>query len=115
MDYYSARLLFIILVGAPRASRRHDYDESVVVFRARSYDAAFRRALALGRAKEGSYKNHQGETVRWALVAVETLDRVGRVLDGKEVASKLHARLSKLPISPRKSFHPEKSKPSNSI
>jgi hypothetical protein len=53
--------------------------------------------------------------VRWALVAVETLDRVGRKVDGMEVSSKIHARVSKGPLSPRKRFQPEKSTPSNSV
>jgi hypothetical protein len=49
MNYYGARLLFIILVDNGRPSRRNHYDESVVIFRARNYDHAFRRALDLGR------------------------------------------------------------------
>ena len=115
MDFYSARLLYIILVGTKRATKRCSYDDSVVVFRARSYAHAFRRAIELGRKSETSYKNHRGETVRWALVEVENLDFVGKVIDGVEVASRLHSRTSRTPVGPRRRFHPERSRPNNSF
>lgn len=115
MDFYSARLLFVILVDSGRPARRQSYDDSVIVFRAKSYRHAFRRALELGRKQEASYKNHRGEKVRWALVAIESLDLVGPSIDGREVASRLHVRVSQRPMSPKKRFHPEKSKPGNSF
>jgi Domain of unknown function (DUF4288) len=115
VDFYSARLLYIILVDTKRATRRHHYDDSVVVFRARNYAHAFRRALELGRKQESSYKNHRDENVRWALVEVENLDLVGKVIDGVEVASRLHSRTSQKPVPPRKQLRPERSKPSESF
>src|ERR1044072_2369126 len=109
MSYYSARLLFIILVDDGRPKKKNDYDESVFVFRARDFDQAFERALEIGRAQEKSYRNGTGQNVRWALVEISTLDYVGRKLDGVAVASRLHSRISSAPISYNRSFHPEKS------
>jgi hypothetical protein len=115
MIYYSAKLLFIILVDDGNARRKNHYGESILVFKARDFDHAFTRALELGRAQERTYKNVKGKDVRWALVEVIDLDCVGRRLDGVEVSSKLHARISKKPIFHRHRFHPERSRPGQSI
>lgn len=100
MDFYSARLLFIILVADGLGRKRNHYDESVIVFRARDFEDAFKRALALGKKKESEYKNNKGQQVRWALVRILTLDWIGSKVDGKEVASKLHYRTSAERIPP---------------
>ena len=115
MEFFSARLLYIILVDDGRSRKRNHYDDSIIVFRARNLEHAFKRALALGRERESTYKNQLGQTVRWALVSIENLDWVGRKVDGKEVASNLHYRTSKRAISPKRSFHPERSKPDGSL
>ena len=115
MGFYSARLLYIILVDDGRSRKRNHYDESVVVFRARDFDHAMERSLEIGRANEITYKNDKDQNVRWALVEVVNLDEVGRKVDGAEVASELHYRTSKVAISPRRRFRPEKSKPSESF
>jgi len=113
MTYYSARLLYVILVGDGRARRRVHCDETVVVFRARDPFDAFDRALEVGRARETEYRNHLGQRVRWALAEVSTIDRIGRRLDGAEVASKLHYRVLSKPISVGTRLHPERSRPGN--
>lgn len=115
MDFYSAKLLYIILVDDGKARKRNHYDESVIVFRAKDLDHAFERALELGKAKEIKYKNTKKQDVRWAFVEILTLDWVGRKVDGQEVASNLHYRVSKTAISPRKKFNPDKSVPDGSF
>jgi hypothetical protein len=114
MDYYSSRLLFVILVDDGRPRRRNHYDESIVVFRARDFQRAFERALELGLAAEHQYKNGRGQSVRWALVEVSTLDQIGRQLDGHEISSRLHDRTSPVTIPFGARFSPKKSKPSQS-
>src|SRR4051812_26481167 len=98
--FYSARLLFIILVEGGPGKKRNHYDETVVVFKAASFDEAFARALTLGRKSETNYRNDDGHLVRWALVRVINLDWVGATIDGKEVASVLHYRVDKKAIPP---------------
>ena len=115
MEFYSARLLYIILVNDGRAKKRNHYDEVVIVFRARDINSAFKRALQLGRAQETKYLNHRKRAVRWALVKIKNLDCVGKKVDGKEVASNLHYSVSKNSIAPTTQFHPEKSKPEGSL
>jgi hypothetical protein len=115
MDFYSARLLFVILVADGPGRKRNHYDDSIVVFRAKDFGHAFKRALQLGRKRESDYKNDRGQRVRWALVKILNLDHVGRTVDGKEVASSLHYRTSREQIPPSRTFHPERSKPEGSF
>ena len=114
MSFYSARLLYLILVNDGRPKRRQQSDETVVVFRARGYEHALERALALGRLREDTYKNQYGQTVRWAFAEVLALDYIGPSVDGAEVASILGYRTFPRAMSPRARFHPEQSMPSTS-
>jgi hypothetical protein len=111
MEYWSARLTFIVLVNDGRLRKRHTYDDSVVVFRARDFCHAFDRALELGHSQETEYRNVYGQKVRWALVKVVKLQCVGPRLDGREISSLLEVRRSKEPIPYNRRFHPERLKP----
>ncbi len=114
-DFYSARLLFISLLESGQAKKSNLYDDYVIVFRATGFDHAFKRALDIGKGQEITYKNAFGQTVRWALVEIVNLDCVGKRIDGREVASKLHRRITKEPIALTKRFQPERSKPHESF
>lgn len=114
-DFYSARLLYVIMVHEGTARRRNLHDESVIVFRAKDFQDAFQRALELGRAQETEYKNGKGQKVRWVLAEITTLDFIGRKIDGKEVSSRLHDRVGRKRISSGQKFRPERSKPNNSF
>jgi hypothetical protein len=109
--YYSAWLVFIILVDDGRPRKTHTYDDSVVVFRARDYEHAFERSLEMGRAQETEYMNQDGRQVRWAFVEVVKLKRIGRRVEGQEVSSLLDRRRSDSAIPYGKRFRPERSKP----
>jgi hypothetical protein len=115
VNFYSARLSLVILVDDGKPRKTNTWDEIVITFRARDFDHAFDRALEIGRSHEAEYRNAYDQRVRWALVEVETLDRVGRRLDGAEVASRLKSRRSKKAIPFGTRFHPEKSEPGQSF
>jgi hypothetical protein len=109
MGYYSARVFVICMVDDGKPRRRYTCDYPFFVFRAKSREQAFERALALGKNQETRYKNHKGQWVRWALVEVEAIKRLGRRLDGVEIGSLMDAHRSAQPISFGKRFHPERS------
>ena len=115
MVYYSARLLFIILVDDGKAKKKNDYDESVILFKARDFAHAFERALEIGKVQEKMYQNGKGQDVRWVLTEIINLDIIGRKLDAVEVSSKIHSRVTAEPISPKQRFRPERSKPNPSF
>jgi hypothetical protein len=111
--WYSAKLRFATMI----AGKGHNHlTDSVYLFRATSFDTAFKRALAIGRKAETRYKNDFSETVARKLMAIVTLDVIqARDLDGAEISSDpIFLRGSqRLPAGTR--FSPEKSKPTQSI
>ena len=115
MDFYSARLSLVVLVDDGRPRKTHTWDEVVIVFRAKDFTHAFRRALEIGRTHETEYFNCRGQKVRWALVEVENVDRVGRRVDAAEVASRLSRRRSKEVIPFDTVFRPADSEPGQSF
>jgi hypothetical protein len=65
-------------------------DEVVHVFRAPDRDAAFLRALALGRGHEAEYLNDKGAVVQWRFERVVKLQGFSAEgLDGTELSSTL--------------------------
>ena len=111
MGWYSARLIHICLVDSKKPRRRNTQDRRVVIFRARDRKRAIQRALAIGRAAEVEYRNVLGQRVRWAFVEIETLDQLGRRLDGREVSSRLSSRIDAKPVSFHRKYRPERSRP----
>ncbi len=109
MDFYSACLLFVLLNNDGKPRKKNLYDDSIVVFRARDFEDAFKRAIEIGKARV------QGDSGYHKFVEVVNLDWVGRRVDGKEVASTLHHRVTKTAISLETEFHPDKSKPKGSF
>jgi hypothetical protein len=105
MDFYSARLLFVWVDRKPR--KKNIYEESILVFRAKDFDDALNRAMAIGKERS--------KLPGTKFVEVETLDWVGKKVDGMEVASKLRYRISTKAISTKTRFYPEKSKPEGSF
>jgi Domain of unknown function (DUF4288) len=82
--WWSASLRLVVLV----AGEPSDEAESVVLVRApeADWDAAFNRALEVGRGMEHAYANPDGDEVSWRLRAVHTLDELGAAVeDGREV------------------------------
>lgn len=115
MDFYSGRLMLVILIDDGRPRKTNDWDEIVVTFRARNFDHAFARAVEIGRTHETEYKNFKQQRVRWAFVQVMALDYVGKRVDGAEVASRMFRRRSKVAIPFSEKFRPEDSEPSQSF
>ena len=72
--WYSSGLWLVIEVEGDGAM---DLMRSVVVFRAKDFDDAGRRALTLGLEMEANYLNEFGQEVRWRLKQVETVDQLG--------------------------------------
>jgi hypothetical protein len=86
-EWWAACVHIVCLIEGTGASM---VDDAVHVFQAADREAAFQRALELGRQHETEYLNGEGQRVRWRLERVLTLDTV-RVdsLDGAEVYSSL--------------------------
>jgi len=94
----------------------HSYLDSLIVFQSTDFDSAFTRALELGRKQESMYLNAENHQVVWKLKEVISLDIIdSEALDGVEVYSE-HVDLSPDEIIPfNAEFHPEQSKPRQTI
>jgi hypothetical protein len=111
--WYSAKLRFAIMIAGKGSNHLTD---SVYLFRAASFDAAFKRALAIGRKAETRYKNAYGESVAWKLMEIVTLDVIqARDLDGAQVCSDAIFLRGRKRMPARTRFAPERSRPAQSI
>jgi len=116
MPMFSARLHVICIVDAEDAAGtspdyKYTCDYPLVLLEADNEEAAFRRALELGKRNETSYKNSDGETVRWALRAVEHIWHLPEKLDGVEVGSVLDAYQTDELLTIDTDFEPESRRP----
>lgn len=112
MEWYSARLLYVQLEhGVPQD--QYVYRSSVVVFIANSATEARQRALELGHSKEIMYREDGDHLVRRAFVELQTVDRIGRDINGREVSA--YEYRSANPVSFDEEFHPELDTPQQTL
>lgn len=85
MRWYSAKIRFVCLLENRGLIDRMD---NIYVFRSKSFNFAFKKALQLAKKNEQEYKNKKGKIVRWRSEAVISLDEIfSRQIDGAEVYS----------------------------
>jgi len=111
MSYYSARLLIVCIVDDGKPINKHTCDYPFVIFRAKNEDEAFDRALKLGREQETVYKNEEGKDVRWALVEVQEIWKLGDDVDGIEVGSIMDVWETENPVPYDSNFEPQEKLP----
>lgn len=70
-NWYAAKLRFVVLLETTGGEEAND---SIYLLRSDSFEAAFGRAIELGRAAETEYIGGTGERVRWRLKEIVTLD-----------------------------------------
>ncbi len=90
MSWYVAELIVSCRVGKSPKGRTL-YDRQVKVLRASTHEAAYQRALKLGKEENHSYKNSAGEKVFWRFVGLGNLEVLQdkEISDGTEVYSRL--------------------------
>lgn len=112
-QWFSTRVRFAVLLSSEPVSRYHD---SVFLLRAEEFAGALAEALRIGRARERTYTNGNGDTVRWALASIISLDALGPELhEGIEVHSEPIAGRDgeRLPFDTV--FHPELDEPVQTV
>jgi len=109
--WFSAKLRYAILI---EPTGLHRYSDSVFVFKSTDFEAAFRRALQIGREQEEEYLNSDGNRVRWKLASVISLDGLQELIDGAEVYSEpVPANGAEIPFDHQ--FRPEESTPTQTV
>jgi hypothetical protein len=113
MSWFSSKIRLVCLIEPKGAVR---YQDSVLIFTAKDFEDALRRAVTLGKSKEEEYRNIEGQRVVWQLKEVISLDKIpGESLDGAEVYSEPIDLASGEIIPFDTEFHPELSKPTQTI
>lgn len=85
LNWYSATLRFYRVTAE---MGRVGGEDTVYLFRARGFDDAVKRFLALGRRKEHSYLNSHNHELRVRFVGLVTVDIIkANNLDGAEIVS----------------------------
>lgn len=83
--WFSTRVRLVCLIEGVGATR---YADSVYLLRAEDFAQAQTRAVQIGREQEEEYRNEDGNTVRWRLKELVSLDLIDKEdLDGVEVYS----------------------------
>src|SRR5260221_3662734 len=90
MPWYVVEIIVRCRVGGAHKGRTLN-DRQIKVLRASSHEAAYRRALSLGKAENHSYKNSAGEVVSWQFVGLGNLEVLHEreITDGTEIHSRL--------------------------
>ncbi len=108
-NWFSACLRRVCVIEGQGAV---DAWDEVFLIQAAHRDQAFARALEIGRGKEETYVNGDGETVVWLFAEVLTLDLIhADGLDGAEVFSVVSSVPPGSKSSAEHVFNPEKSTP----
>ena len=111
MNWYSSKIRLACLIQGVGLTR---YMDSVVLFRAKDFKGAMKRALEFGKRQEEEYLNAEKELVRWRFKEVVSLDIIEHDdLDGVEVHSDFIDSDEQVDFNVE--FTPEKSKPTQTI
>ncbi len=86
--WYIATLVIAIKSGT--GGNDPTCEEQIRAIRAPNAEAAYEKALKIGKGEEHSYLNMYGETVTWAFVGLDDLDELDNTMhDGVEIRSRL--------------------------
>jgi len=90
MGWYVAEIIVRCRIGKSSKSKSL-YDRQVKVLRASTHEAAYQRALELGKEENQSYKNSAGQKVFWKFVGLGDLEELHdeNIIDGTEIFSRL--------------------------
>jgi len=117
-NWFSSKIVFGVLEEGVGSNL---FMKSIIIFKAKDFEDAFKKALDLGKEMEQEYLNGENKGVRWRLKEISTLDIIldfqkKQSLDGVEVYSEPHL------LKPEESidsfeviYNPEKSKPTQTI
>jgi len=110
--WFSSKLRFVIMVAPVGGDILND---RVILFKAKDFDHAFQRALAIGEMSENEYLNDEANLVSWKFMEVISVDVIRSNLDGAEIYSEpIHLSEEKM-IPYGTEFNPRASEPIQTI
>lgn len=90
MNWYLAKLVFRIVCG--NGNHTPQFDEQLRLINASDKEDAFYKAGNIGRREEDSFYNLKQELVKWQFINVSELYKLGKMIDGAELYSRIEER-----------------------
>ena len=90
MNWYLSKIVYRIICGD--GDHTAQFDEQLRLIYARTKDEAFLKAQQIGKKEEETFFNSKRELVKWQFINVSELYRVGEMIDGAEIYSRIEER-----------------------
>ncbi|MEM6529276.1 MAG: DUF4288 domain-containing protein [Chloroflexota bacterium] len=88
MNWYAVTT--ILKIEVENAAPPYTCDEQIRLIHAESEILAFQKAVQIALAEETTYRNADGEIVRWSFVGIESLKYIEEgIINGVEIRSRL--------------------------
>ena len=90
MNWYLAKIVYRIICG--NGDHTPQFDEQLRLVYASTREEAFYKAQHTGKKEEETFYNLKQELVKWQFINVSELYRVGEMIDGAEIYSRIEER-----------------------
>lgn len=90
MNWYLAKIVYRIVCGDGEHTAQ--FDEQLRLIQAESKEVAFYKAQHTGKREEDTFYNFKQELVQWRFINVSELYKVGEMIDGAELYSRIEER-----------------------
>jgi hypothetical protein len=90
MNWYLSKIVYRILCGDGEHTAQ--FDEQLRLVKANNKGEAFHKAKRVGKAEEEIFLNDKQELVQWKFINVSELYKLGALIDGAEVYSRIEER-----------------------
>lgn len=90
MNWYLAKIVYRIVCGA--GEHTPQFDEQLRLIHAENKETAFFKAQHTGKRGEDTFYNMKQELVQWQFINVSELYKIGDMIDGAELYSRIEER-----------------------
>jgi len=90
MNWYLAKIIYRIVCGD--GHHQSQFDEQLRLVCANSKEEAFNKALRIGEREQDAFPNAKQELVHWKFINVSELYKLGEMIDGAELYSRIEER-----------------------
>lgn len=90
MNWYLAKIVYRIICGD--GNHTPQFDEQLRLIAANSKEVAFYKAQQTGKMEEDTFYNMKEELVKWQFINVSELYKVGKMIDGAELYSRIEEK-----------------------
>ncbi|MGZ3847985.1 MAG: DUF4288 domain-containing protein [Flavisolibacter sp.] len=88
MKWYLAKMVFQVICGD--GDHTAQFDEQLRLIAAEDEDRAFEKAWTIGNKEQECFYNQKKQLVRWQFINVPEMYRLGRLMDGAEIYSRIN-------------------------